>query len=202
MALDADDFFDLVGSARAIRRFTDDPVAPELVERLVWAATRAPSPGNSQGWDFIAVDDRAILGRIGDAIDLGMSGAIAALPHDDASTTRTLEGAAHLARTIGAAPLVVFIGGRPVYPPDRPAKHLVFSATYPAAQNLLLAARALGLGAAFTTLHMAAEPVIRAELDLPDDLVLAATIPIGWPDQRFGPVRRRPVDEVLHHNRW
>lgn len=198
----ADEVLELLGSIRAIRRFTDDPVPVELVEQLVWAATRAPSPGNSQGWDFVAVDDREVLGRIGAAVDAGMSGAIAALPRTDPSTARTLEGAAHLARTLGSAPLVLFVGGRPVYPPDRPSRAMVWSAVYPATQNLLVAARALGLGAAMTTLHMAAEPTIRAELHLPDDLVLAATIPLGWPAQPFGPVRRKPVREVLHFGRW
>jgi nitroreductase len=79
---------------------------------------------------------------------------------------------------------------------------MTWTALYPAAQNLLVAARALGLGAAFTLLHQSAEAVVRTELGLPDDMLIAATIPVGFPVSLPGAVRRRPVEEVLFRNRW
>jgi nitroreductase len=73
---------------------------------------------------------------------------------------------------------------------------------YPASQNLILAARGLGLATTFTTFHMAAEPVVRETLGLPDDVLIGTTLCIGYPDQPFGRVVRRPVGDVIHWNGW
>ena len=73
-----------------------------------------------------------------------------------------------------------------------------FSAVFMAAANLLVAARSLGLGAAFTFTHMLAGPELPALLGLPDDVVITATIPVGWPEAEVGPVSRRSTTEVLH----
>jgi nitroreductase len=73
---------------------------------------------------------------------------------------------------------------------------------YPAAQNLTLAARGLGLGSTFTTFHAAADAEFREELGIPNDVRIGVTVAIGWPERAFGPVRRKPVSEVLHWDRW
>jgi nitroreductase len=196
------DIFEVMGNCRAIRYLKPDPIPQELVEKLVWAATRAPSPGNSQGWDFVLVDDRARLRRIGDAIAAVMGPAIDAMPRPNRDLARILDGAKHLATHIGEAPLVVFVCGAVIYPPHAPDERFVWSACYPAAQNLILAARALGLGATLTTFHMVAEPTVREVLEIPVEVRIAATIPVGWPAAKFGPVRRRPLGEVIHRNGW
>ena len=175
---------------------------PELVDRLVWAATRAPSPGNTQNWDFVVVDDPAAKQRIGDAVHAAMAPAVAAMERPDRTTRLMLDGTANLIATFAEAPVVVFVCGTVAYPPRRPDEQMTWSALYPASQNLILAARALGLGSVFTTLHRPAEPVVREVLGLPDDVRIAATIPIGWPARPFGPVNRRPVADVIHRNRW
>lgn len=73
---------------------------------------------------------------------------------------------------------------------------------YPAVENLLLAARAHGLAACLTTWHLLAEDAFKEVLGIPKDVKTWAVIPIGWPLRRFGPVRRRPVDDVIHRERW
>ncbi len=73
---------------------------------------------------------------------------------------------------------------------------------YPAVENLLLAARAHGLAACLTSWHLFAEDEFKAVLGIPKDVRTWAIIPIGWPLRRFGPVNRRPVDEVIHRERW
>jgi nitroreductase len=78
----------------------------------------------------------------------------------------------------------------------------MYSAMHAAAQNAVVAARALGLGAAFTTLHGTAEPAIREILGIPEDRTIGVTIPLGWPDRPFGPVARRPLEEVVHRDHW
>ena len=76
------------------------------------------------------------------------------------------------------------------------------SSIYPAVQNLLLAARAHGLGANVTVWHLFNNADWKRALGVPDDVGIYAVIPVGWPEGNFGPVRRRPVDDVLHWDRW
>lgn len=85
---------------------------------------------------------------------------------------------------------------------EHPDPQFMWSTIYAATQNLLLAARALGLGAAMTTNHKENEPAVRERFGVPDNVGIGATIPIGYPEGRYGPLTRKPVDEVLFRNRW
>lgn len=197
------DVFEALGTARAIRYLKPDPVPPELIEKLVWAATRASSPGNSQAWEFVAVTDPEKKARIGGAISDAVSGVMRDPgPDAERSVRLMLRGAKALADGLAAAPVLILVCGRNVYPPASPDELMVWSACYPAAQNLIVAARALGLGATFTTFQRRAEQVVRGTLGIPDEVRMAALIPVGWPDRPHGPVNRRPVDEVLHWDGW
>jgi nitroreductase len=79
---------------------------------------------------------------------------------------------------------------------------MVYAALYPAAQNLIVAARSLGLGTTFTTFQLAAEAEMRAALGLPSDVSIGVCIALGYPDRPFGPVARKPVDQVVHWEKW
>lgn len=196
------DVFEVMGTCRAIRLLKPDPVPDELIDKLLWAATRAPSPGNSQGWDFVVVDDPAPKAEIAGAIRTAMAERVAAMPRTDRTTRLMLDGTAKMIDTLDLAPVIIFVTGPVIYPVSAPREQFTWSALYPAAQNILLAARALGLGSVFTTMHMAADPTIRSVLGIPDHIKIAAMIPIGWPDASFGPVSRRPVEDFVHRNRW
>ena len=197
------DVFEAMATGRAIRRFTKEPVSDELLERLIWAATRAPSPGNSQGWDFIVVTDSVTKAQLGKVIGERMQAfRQAATPTDDARELRMREDAIHMATHLHEIPAIIFVCGAPAYPPQAPQMSFVWSALYPATQNLLIAARSLGLGTTLTTFQMVAETEIRTALGVPANVQIAAMIPVGWPAAAFTPVRRKPVSEVLHRNRW
>jgi nitroreductase len=197
------DVFEAMGTARAIRYLKPDPVDRELIEKLIWAATRASSPGNSQAWEFVVITDADAKARIGGAISDAVSGVMRdPSPDADRSVRLMLSGAKALAQSLATAPALVLVCGRNVYPPNQPDELMVWSACYPAAQNLIVAARALGLGATFTTFQRRAEAVVRGTLGIPDDVRMAALIPIGWPDRDHGPVNRKPVDEVIHWDGW
>src|SRR3954454_21560551 len=128
-------------------------------------------------------------------------------PHDRAGepapgTTRDrflrmLNAAEHLAHHIHEAPFWIV----PCLQGDTPTR-TAGSSIYPAVQNMLLAARALGLGATLTTLYLNFEKEAEAALGLPPDWHSYALIPIGYPIGRFGPVRRVALDEVVFENRW
>jgi nitroreductase len=197
-----DDVFEVMQTCRAMRWLRPDPVPSALVDRVLWAATRAPSPGNSQQWAFVVVDDPGTLQRIADAIQPTIGATAAPASVADASVRLMLEGAVNLMTNLADVPVIVFVCGPVAYPAGQPDEFFTWSALLPAAQNLLLAARALGLGTAFTALHRRAEPAVRAILGLPDEIRIGATIPMGWPASDFGPVRRRDMAEVVHRNSW
>jgi nitroreductase len=197
------DVLEAMETCRAIRHLRPDPVPDELLRKVLHAATRAPSPGNSQGWDFVVVRDPHARRRIGDAVRGAMGPVLASMPDgDDASRNRTLRGLRHLVDHLGDAPVLIFVCGIPSYPVANPQEEYLWSTLYPAAQNLVLAARALGLGTTFSQLHRPAEAAVRDILGLPDEARIAVTIPLGWPDRPFGPVKREPLEKVIHWDHW
>jgi nitroreductase len=191
-----------IRTTRAIRRFLGDPVPDELVRKVVEAGTFAPSGGNRQPWIFIAVTEperRAwIAERYRRAFDAYIEPAIraAADPAYPAAKRRNLESATHLARTLADVPVHLFVAawtrrGRPQ-----------LQAVYPAVQNILLACRAVGLGACLTELHLAYAREVDEFLGLPEDRPSAVMIPIGWPAIPYRRPERRSVDTVLYRERY
>ena len=200
---EAMDALGAIGSARAMRYLCPDPIPDEAVDRLIWAATRASSAHNSQPWEFLVLRDERVRTQFGELI---RAAALEAdpLPTPPAGRSDRLidAGVRHLFSTLGQAPVIILVCGANIYPPAAPDKRFLYSAMYSAAQNLLVAARALGLGAASTMLHTLAEPAIRELLAIPDDITIGVTTPVGRPARPFSPIVRKPVAEVVHYDRW
>lgn len=196
------DVFEAMSTCRAMRYLAPDPVDDELIEQIITAATWAPSPGNSQGRDFVVVRDQAKKAAIGDAIEAVMADRVAAMERPDRTHRLMLDGTEHLVRTLKTCPVLILVCGKTVYPYQAPRESFVWSSIYPAAQNLIVAARALGLGTVFTTFQGTAEPTIRATLDIPDDVHIGCLIPVGWPERAFGPLKRVGYDKVVHIDGW
>jgi len=186
-----------------MRYLRADPVPEELIRRVVRAATCASSPGNSQGWDFVVVRDAPTPERLAEAIRSAVLPILPPVPEGgDPVRRRMLAGAHHLLAHLGQVPVWIFVCGAPVYPPNAPSADWIPAALYPAAQNLIVAARALGLGSVFTAYHTLAEKALRELLALPSSVRIAVTVPLGWPARPFRAVKRRALDEVLHWERW
>jgi nitroreductase len=196
------DVIEAMETCRAIRFLKPDPVPEALIERVVYAATRASSPGNSQGWDFVIVRDRGVKDRIGPALRERMLPMVSRMPSGDGVAQRMLGGARHLLDHFEDVPVWILVCGRKVYPPGAATEQMLHAALYPAAQNLIVAARSLGLGTTFTTFQLAAEPEIREAVGLPDDVVIGVCVALGWPDRPFGPLARKPVEQVMHWEKW
>lgn len=196
------DVFEAMGTARAMRFYKPDPVPQELLDKVLWAATRASNPNNTQAWEFVVVRDPEVRHRLGE-ITAPFAERVKSFPDPgNATDRRTLKGAHNLGASLGRIPVVIFVCGRNVYPAGAPRETMMYSAMYAASQNLVVAARALGLGAAFTTLHHVNEPAFRGVLGIPDDVYIGTVIPLGYPDGPEGPVTRKPVDEVVHYDHW
>jgi nitroreductase len=201
--------FEAIASARSMRWFTSDPVDRALVEKLIWAGTRASSPNNTQPWYFVVVREPSVKRELRDAMireSAGMAGPIPESPNleraipDDPVQRRTALGAKNLLESLHRIPVLIFICATNTCPSAaEPQIEYAYSAMFAAAQNMLVAARALGLGAAFTTLHEKAEGTVRQLMRIPGGDLIGVTMPVGWPGRPFGPVTRRPLPDVI---RW
>ena len=215
---------DAIHTARALRRFKPDPVPDELITQILEAAICAPSGGNAQEWIFAVITDPEQRRRVG-AVYARASKLVRPFyqnrltpPHMSAGEERHLrQSGFYLDDHMEEAPVLMLVCGRERQPratlpgvdPDSIVRHALCTAMasiYPAAQNIILACRALGLGTLITTNHILFEEEMKAVLGLPDDVRTYALMPIGYPRGKFGPIKRRPVSEVAYldgyKNHW
>ena len=191
------DLFDAIDTQRGIRYFRPDPVPDELITRLLQAAIKAPSGGVRQGWGFIVIRDQETRRKIGDLYRTGSRFEIR--PDMSAQERRVYRAAQYLEDHMEDVPVLILVCIQ-----ADPGNTGWGSSIYPAVQNILLAARGLGLGSVLTTRQMRFEEEIKQLLGIPEDVVTAALLPIGFPAEgsRYGPTRRRPLEEVAFSDRW
>lgn len=191
-----------IRTTRAIRRLKPDPVPPELIRKVCEAGTFAPSGGNRQPWFFIAVsepDRRAwVAERYRNVFLRYIEPAVEASkdPAYPVEKQRNMKAAIHLAEHLHEAPVLLFVAGWT----RRGAPQL--QALFPAIQNILLACRAVGLGASLTTVHTAFGRELDAWLGLPENCPTCAMLPIGWPCGDFFRPLRRSIDTCLFWERF
>src|SRR5712671_5420059 len=195
------DVIEAMETCSAARYLKPDPVPQDLIESVIYAGTRASSPGNSQEWDFIVVRDPETKQKIRDLLVTRFEAMRAGAPTGQV-TSRMIAGALHLAETLNEVPAIIFVCGPVAYPPNAPIEQFVWSALYPAAQNLIVAARSLGLGTTFTTFQMFMESELRDLLGIPKEIKFGVMIPIGWPQNDFVKVKRKPIVSVIHWDKW
>ncbi|PKB64708.1 MAG: hypothetical protein BZY80_02020 [SAR202 cluster bacterium Io17-Chloro-G2] len=191
------DLFEAIDTQRAIRYFRPDPVPDELITRLLQAAIKGPSGGIRQGWGFIVIRDPEIRRKIGDLYRTGSTFEIR--PDMTAQERRVYTAAQHLEDHMDEVPVLILACIQAV-----PGATVSGGSIFPAVQNILLAARGLGLGSALTTRQTRFEAEIKSMLDIPEDVMTAALLPVGFPadGSRYGPTRRRPLEEVAFSDRW
>ena len=200
--------FDTLYNCRAMRRLDTGEVPEELLVKLVDAANQAASGGNRQSGRWLVVRDPAQKQALADLnrevsaeFVQGRIDMKEALPHHDAAVrARMLEAVLYLSEHMQSYPALIVacleFDERPV---DLSS---MAGSIWPGIQNLLLAARALGLGAVPTTYAINRRDEFESILELPDTMAAYALIPVGWPLGNFGPVTRRPVEEIMRFDRW
>ena len=186
-------------SQRAIRRFRPDPIPADVMQDIMQAAIRAPNGGNNQGWHFIVVQDEEMRRKLGDLYheawwakraDAGIMG-----PQDIPPGPSSMRSAMRLANEIGDAPVMVLVCAT-----AQGAQ--AAGSVIPAAQNMLLAARAFGIGGTIATLHPVVDERVHELFGIPDEAQVVYCMPFGYPRGNFGPVTRRPLNEVCSYDRW
>ena len=184
---------------RAIRRFKTDPIPADVMQDIMQAAIRAPNGGNTQQWHFIVVQDEVMRRKLGDLYheawwakraDAGIMG-----PEDIPPGRHPMRSAMRLANEIGDAPVMVLLCATAKGPQAA-------GSVIPAAQNMLLAARAFGIGGTIATLHAVVEERVHELFGIPDTAQVVYCMPFGYPRGNFGPVTRLPLNEVCSYDRW
>ena len=197
---------DAISTQRAIRRLKPDPVDDALVLKLIELALKAPTGSNQQNWEWIVVKDRAVKERLGRLNMQAWSlygGLGRRLNRDNPPMLRILNAVDWQATHFAEIPVVIVAclrGFRAAWPPIAASSY--YGSIYPSVQNLLLAARSAGLGAALITLPLWSTFLARRALGLPWSVAPCAVVPIGWPIGRYGPTTRRPVGEIVHVDRY
>jgi nitroreductase len=193
---------------RAVRRLETRPVDDALVLHLIELALKAPTGSNAQNWEFVVVKDPAVKQRLAQLNRrawkvYGGIGRRMVTRSGDRAMEKNLNAVQWQADRLEATPVIVvaclkaFI---PIWPPVATAS--LYGSIFPSVQNLLLAARAAGLGACLITLPLWSRLLARHALGLPWNVAPCAVIPLGWPRGRYGPTTRRPVEEVVSLDRY
>ncbi len=200
---------DGVATTRAIRRYTDDPIPDDDLATILWHASRAPSGSNRQPFRFLVLRDgpqahaaKHLLGtsfRAGWGAKQGADGYTEGSGLEaDSPKARQAAAMQHFVDHLEQVPVVVLV----CLARYRDPNPYEGASVYPACQNLLLAARALGYGGALTMWHLGVEGELRELLGIPDHVALSACITLGRPAGNHGPVRRRPLGDLVFDDRW
>ena len=201
------DLFEIIPNTRAMRRLKPDPVPDELIRKILESAICAPSGGNTQKWRFLVIKDRAIKQQVQAWYKRAFDEVIGpryltSTPPPGVSReayTRQHSAVQYLTDHFHEAPVwIVACVDEGTATPTRWSG----ASIYPAVQNMLLTARALGLGATLTTRHLLYEKETEAALGLPPGVHSYAILPIGYPMGKFGPVGRAPLADVVYEDRW
>ena len=201
------DVFDIIATTRAMRRLKPDPVPDELIRKILEAGVCAANGGNFQRWRFMVVKDRAVKQAVQvwykKAFDEVVGPRYATSPPPPGISAekyaRQHHAVEYLTEHFHEAPVwIVACLDEGKTPPGRGSG----ASIYPAVQNMLLAARALGLGSTLTTRHMLHATEADAALGLPEGVRSYAILPIGWPMGKFGPVGRTKLEDVVFSETW
>ena len=226
---------EVMRTMRAMRRLRPDPVARELLEELVEAATWAPSASNTQAYTFVIVTDRAQMRALAEpwraCVDFYRRTAVPPVGTSRERFERMLAAERHQADHFAELPALIVacydlgpwerqvqrnllgvarglhgLGWRRSVALVRNSRRAVAiteaGCVFPGVENLLLAARARGLGAVLTTWHLEQEQEFKSILGIPRHVKTFCMIPVGWPTGRFGPVSRAPAADAIRYDRW
>ena len=201
------DLFEIMRTTRAMRRLKPDPVPDELIHRVLEAGACAANGGANQRWRFLVIKNRSIKERVqfwyqkayDDVVGPRYSNSAPPPGSSPGRYRRQHDAVAYLTEHYHEAPVWIVAcmeGG------DGQPDRALGASIYPAVQNMLLAARALGLGSTLTSRHLMHAKEVEEILGLPPGVYSYAILPIGYPMGNFGPVRRGPLSDVVFLDRW
>ena len=188
----------ILNSQRAHRDFLSDAIPEADIEKILTAATHAPSAENSQPWEFIVVTDEKLRAALGELMQRAWDGGGRDASRDVLAADVFADVDRGLTGGIASAPVMILCCADL----NRTRKETIGSSLFPAVQNLLVAATALGYGSALTTIATVFTHELRNLLGFPESVVPVALVPLGRPARKLGPPRRDPAGERTHQNGW
>jgi len=202
--------FDTIYHCRAMRKLDTKPVPQELLIKLVDAANQAPSGSNMQSGRWLIVQDADVKMELAKLNRAGVTDYIGpmienpgSLPHQDQEKrTRMMKSVLWQMEHLHEIPALIIACMEFGAKADAMMMARGGGSIWPGIQNLLLAARALGLGAAPTTLALQDQAAVAKVLNLPETMGAFCLIPVGYPLGKFGPVTRKPLSEILRFDQW
>lgn len=216
MSASGDSLYGAMSTLRAVRRLREDPIADDVLQRILQAAAWAPSGGNVQPWRIIAVRDPTLRRAIGDLYRpqwaqyavAARAGLEQMQGEARAKRERMLDACDVLGENMGRAPVLLVFCFNPglmaITDAELGRPSVVGGGSvYPALQNAMLACVAEGIGCTLTTLLCYDEPQIKTLLDIPQDWYTCGVMPIGHPQKGgHGPISRRPVHKLCYADRF
>lgn len=198
-----------INSTRAIRRYRDESIPDKDLRDMLFAATRAPSGSNRQPFRFVVLTDSEKAKQAKVLIKQGAESVWRAKKtndqYDQRSGADSASPKARMARTMDSyvenfdkVPALIL----PCLVRYREPTPMEGASVYPAVQNLLLAARALGYGGVITGFHHMVETELKNLLGIPEEVFVSCTVTLGKPKGKHGPVRRRPMNELVYGDNW
>ncbi len=201
---------DAMMTQRAVRRLLPDPVDDAIVLKCIELGLRAPTGSNGQNWEFVVVKDRHVKEQFAKRCRqawVPYGGIARRVAGGDESMQKVLRAVQWQIDHFEEIPVLVvpcLRGGMrlPYMPTPFVGESSFFGSIYPSVQNLLLAARAMGLGASLITMPLWSVTSARRILGLPLSVTPCCMVPLGWPRGRYGPTTRKPVEEVAHLDKY
>ena len=201
-----------IRTLRSMRRLKADPVEPEKVQTIIEAAGKAPSGGNTQPWEFIVITDPSVKKQLRDLTVQGLeiyANSNLRIPKDAvANFLRRKNPVTYMAQNTDKVPVLILACLN-----TKRARRLIdewawleeqanWASVFPAVQNMLLAARALGLGTAVSIFPLFCMSELRSLLKLPDYVKPGILVYVGYPAARFSEPKRMPIENFIHQNTW
>ena len=192
-----------INSLRSVRNFKRDLVPEEVIRAILKAATRAASGSNSQPWEFVVVRDPTMKARLTEPMLRTWLARLGGGRRMSGPLKEVYDDATEMLRNTKDVPVIIYC----CFDSNRVSKseEVRYASIFPAVQNLMLAAHAMGLGTCLTvhgSTSTRGEPEVKKILSIPDNIKIACLVYLGYPGVKLGPPRRKPVEELIHYDRW
>ncbi len=192
-----------INTLRSVRKFKPDPIPENALSTILEAASKAASGSNTQPWEFVIVRDVKLKERVKEPMLKTWLQRISTIPGMSGRMKDVYDEATEMLRNTEKVPILVYC----CLDLNRVSKseEVRYASIYPAVQNLMLAAHALGLGTCLTvhgSTPTRGEPEVKKILRVPDHVKIACLIYLGYPDFKLGPPKRKPIDKFVHHDGW
>jgi len=202
------DLFEAINTLRSIRKFKPLPVEDEKIKIILELAIKAPNASMIEPWHFIVVRDQETKRKFTPLYSRAFQLYQGERREITEEVKKRLERAKHFAENIHEVPVMIFVFMDPTRRAvkegflDKEMEVALYGSVFPAIQNMMLAARGLGLGSVLTTLLNMFEEDVKKILHVPSYIRLVAMVGIGYPEVKFSSPRRSPLEKFLHWEKW